>query len=518
MDRALNPYDEGVILTGALRVAAGEVPHRDFYANYGPAQFYLLAFLFDLIGPYAWIERGLDVFVRAGIVTFCYALAARCVRTFVAIATAALCALVLLVTRFHGYPIFPVVLLALAGTFVIAPALDSRNSPKRLFGAGAITGLAALFRYDAGFLVFAALASAIALSAYLTPQRYSRKIRLVASMLLCYGLGTSAVFIPAALLYLANAPLSAFVHDIILYPLQYYARMRALPLPDIFESDAAVYFPPLVWFAAVYVFRGELAHLRTPSDNPRDCRHWTLVVLGLVAAALYAKGWVRVSFVHMLGSIIPSLVILAALTASALQGSVYMRMLGTVSSILVLGAGLSAATDVVGSRDTLGWSILSWLQQNAGQTRNARPALCATAEELHSITCFTLSLDRAAAARYLARHTEPGERVFIGLARHDKIFINDTLTYFAANRLPATHWHHFDPGLQTRADVQADIVRELEAQTVRYALITAEWDHVNEPNESSRSSGVHLLDTYLREHFVVEQKYGAISVLARRSR
>ncbi len=41
-----NVYDEGIILTGAMRVVAGELPHQDFYANYGPGQFYLIAGLF----------------------------------------------------------------------------------------------------------------------------------------------------------------------------------------------------------------------------------------------------------------------------------------------------------------------------------------------------------------------------------------------------------------------------------------------------------------------------------------
>ena len=31
-----------------MRVAAGDVPHADFYANYGPGQFYFIAALFKL--------------------------------------------------------------------------------------------------------------------------------------------------------------------------------------------------------------------------------------------------------------------------------------------------------------------------------------------------------------------------------------------------------------------------------------------------------------------------------------
>src|SRR5258708_12841576 len=76
MDRNLAVYDEGLILTGAMRVAAGDIPHRDFYANYGPGQFYAIAGLFKLFGEYAIAERAYDTLVRAGIVAMCYGLAA----------------------------------------------------------------------------------------------------------------------------------------------------------------------------------------------------------------------------------------------------------------------------------------------------------------------------------------------------------------------------------------------------------------------------------------------------------
>jgi len=40
MTRIPNLYDESIVLTGATRVLAGQVIHRDFYANYGPGQFH----------------------------------------------------------------------------------------------------------------------------------------------------------------------------------------------------------------------------------------------------------------------------------------------------------------------------------------------------------------------------------------------------------------------------------------------------------------------------------------------
>src|ERR1700744_5584199 len=50
-------YDEGITLTGAMRVAAGQIQHRDFYALYGPAHFYTCALLFKIFGSSLLLER-----------------------------------------------------------------------------------------------------------------------------------------------------------------------------------------------------------------------------------------------------------------------------------------------------------------------------------------------------------------------------------------------------------------------------------------------------------------------------
>ncbi len=64
MTRRPSIFDEGIVLTAAMRVAAGQVSHRDFYILYGPAQFYLLAGLFRIFGHSILIERLFDLLVR----------------------------------------------------------------------------------------------------------------------------------------------------------------------------------------------------------------------------------------------------------------------------------------------------------------------------------------------------------------------------------------------------------------------------------------------------------------------
>src|SRR5262249_54154576 len=41
--REIGPHDEGLILEGAWRIAHGQWPYRDFWANYPPGQFVVLA-------------------------------------------------------------------------------------------------------------------------------------------------------------------------------------------------------------------------------------------------------------------------------------------------------------------------------------------------------------------------------------------------------------------------------------------------------------------------------------------
>ena len=85
MSRRPHIYDEGLVLTAAMRVAGEQIPHRDFYANYGPAQFYLLAGLFKLFGESSiLVERLFDLLIKALLVTTVYGIALDYCRQLVA--------------------------------------------------------------------------------------------------------------------------------------------------------------------------------------------------------------------------------------------------------------------------------------------------------------------------------------------------------------------------------------------------------------------------------------------------
>ena len=93
--------------------------------------------------------------------------------------------------------------------------------------------------------------------------------------------------------------------------------------------------------------------------------------------------------------------------------------------------------------------------------------------------------------------------------------MNDIMFYFVAKRQPVTKWHHFDPGLQTTAAIQNEMVSEFDSKKPRFVVLESRWDDRKEPNASALSSGVTILDDYIRLHYESVRQYGTLSVLAR---
>ena len=74
----INPHDEGLVLQSAARIADdGQLPYRDFYANYGPGQYVLDAGLHLVFGPSLVSWRVLRVLLDATVGVLAYVLARR---------------------------------------------------------------------------------------------------------------------------------------------------------------------------------------------------------------------------------------------------------------------------------------------------------------------------------------------------------------------------------------------------------------------------------------------------------
>ena len=490
-------YDEGLILTGAMRVANGEIPHRDFYANYGPAQFYVVALLFKLFGPSVMAERLWDFAIRAAIATLGFVAVRSCCRPAAAFAAYIACLIWLAAFGSPGFPLFPAVLFALAATLLVA---SGEGQPARIVAAGVCIGLTALFRYDVGGLAGAALMALLVVAA---ARRGNGFWRAPSSPPWLFAAGAAAIFGPVALAYLlAGGPISAFIHDVF-YASTYYPQMRSLPFPSldaIWKAPVAsmVYFPPA---AIVLAFA-----LAAPGRSERPLG-WIILGFAALGVALYLKGWVRMSVIHASGAIIVALILLPMLWKRGSGAPVRRALVVVCTALAAVPTFFALQATVVTAKGNLPFLAEFFLRGASG---------CDAPVQLRPVACIHIGEARAATIKFVAQHVPEGERLFAGTTRHDKIFVNDNLIYFAAGRLPATHWHHYDPGLQTRADIQAEMVAELQRQSVRIIVLSPEWDNVMEPNASALSSGVTLLDDYIRTHYEKVEQYGPLSILARR--
>jgi hypothetical protein len=161
-------------------------------------------------------------------------------------------------------------------------------------------------------------------------------------------------------------------------------------------------------------------------------------------------------------------------------------------------------------------SVAEWALSSA---TNSQPgtsvAWCQFASPLTRGFCFLPEDDRIRAIEFISSHTVPGQSLYSGLKHHDRIFANDNLIYFATQCLPATHWSHLDPGLQTSYETQTQMITELERNAPPYIVLDSEFDLTQEPNDSAKSSGVTLLDDYIRDRYQPAETFGIMSIRRR---
>jgi hypothetical protein len=527
MDRGFDYYDEGLILVGAMRVAAGQVPHRDFYANYGPGQFYTLAALFHLFGRNIFVERMYDLIVRSLIVTVAYGIAKSYCRRRIAVGTAIVCGFWLFSSGLPSipFPIIPVLLLSLVGSMVLLPVFEGEAGWQHMMGAGALTGVVALFRYDVGAALAVVQTCSIGIAVWLRQSSHRPDWRAAASVLLPYWGGITAVFLPVASLYFSVAPIHPWVHDIILYPAKYYVPARRLPMPRIYWralENIALYLPipvGLLCLCSVFVHRhegfGGTVEGQGTVKNQRQSGF--LVLFGLLSIVFYFKGLVRISVLQMLLALVPMVLTLAVLYEFSSRRSVWLRRtVQWMMAISVFAATWSALKQVRFLHLDHGSVLEELLSPPEAAAVQTEVNWRGQPDTLHTGLRFLFDPDHSRLVSYLLAHTSSSETIFIGLSRHDRILYNDLLTYFVAGRLPATRWSHFDPDLQTRADIQRQMIQEIDAQAVRFIVLESEFDRVMEPsNDSSKNSGVKLLDDYIRSNYHPIQKFGDLCVLLR---
>lgn len=328
MSRRVNAYDEGLVLFGSYRVMSGELPYRDFYTNYGPGQFYIVATLFKLFGPSVIVERLWDLAVRSITISAIYLIVSRVSDRKTALLTIAVVVVWLAALPSYGYPVFPCLLFSLSGVYFAIPVYEERNCTWSSILGGLCGAMAGVFRHDVGALAVLGGISVLCWARWAQEKDIRGRIAAIARTSVFYLSGVLLIAGPVYGLLVAAVPAHDILVDLVRIPMATYVKMRSLPFPslvgilhDVIHREFDTSYQLIIYFLFLGMAVGALAALRPKGGEDAladlggvlSIRRWVVLNRCVLTALFYLKGVVRVSAVHVALSKVPAIVVVCVL-------------------------------------------------------------------------------------------------------------------------------------------------------------------------------------------------------------
>ena len=525
LNRATGPYDEFLSLYGAERVLHGGLPYRDFFTMYGPAQFYLIAGFFKLFGVSALSGRIYDALIRAAIVCAVYALTVSLTSRRWAIAAFSVTLLWLACDRnpAYNYSAYPALLASLLSCIFFSRFLHHRQKSQLLL-AGILASIAATFRHDCG--VYLSVTHLVLLAWIVRLDRRStepvsttltRLLRLALPYLGCVLL----IAVPVYLAMLVGVGFQNIFFDLVYSPGFIYPKFRNMPFLDP-DAVGKLHHPfnwtgrqgvetLVVFFPLLAILSASLCLLTTRRSHSRifaaAWQRQTFALLLVLGSLFFIKGLIRVSPVQLMQSIVVGIILLAVLLGQLSRIGGTVRLSLYASALYLAVCTLPLALDLFA--DTRG-NLSALLHPHAP---NSFYSTCHPPPGLARLRCLTFEPDEASVAEEVERRTVPGDKIFVGAGRHDRVFWSDVRLYFVTEHPAVTKWAEFDPGVLTTLPVQNEIIDSIRRDQPKVIVLNANWDNNTEPNQSRFSSGVTALDDYIHSHYTPRATYGLITVL-----
>lgn len=492
------PMEEGFMLAFPERVLRGDVPHRDFLHLYGPGSLWVLAAWYKVLGVSLTAERAFGAAQLGGIVFGVMALARPWGRR---VAVASGLVGVLLTTTAIGLTALAwdgAVALAVAATWVglrarrwltdapaTSPADAERHAGRLLVVAGALTGVALLFRPD---VIVAVALSVTAMLAGLGWSRWRRWLTGAVPVLALY------------VVHLAWAGPTNAVRGMFVQPVFDLRDGRSLPRPPSHTGyDGALQGvaqlrqttwpgPALsspmqifVWFflllgATVFIAAVGIWSVRR---RPACWRARSLLVVGMLGLGLLPQAMQRPDTTHFAWVSCVPLAFLPAALAELLGNQAWSglrRQAGTFAAVAALAVPLlgiphfTARTYVdLADQGLPGHEVFGYPVHHDGRT------FYLGAQDIAPVVQRMLD--------EIGPRTQPGQRLFVGTADLRKTPYSDAYLYYLLPELtPGTRYIEMDPGVANAPD--SGLAEEVA--TSDWLILSHIWDAWSEPNASRR--------------------------------
>jgi hypothetical protein len=300
---------------------------------------------------------------------------------------------------------------------------------------------------------------------------------------------------------------------VVRYPIEDFSDYQSLPFPLDYDgplntgsiggflSDSAenllLFYLPLALVAGL---AAALAALALRFDRTRA---WQ------VAAGVFAIGMAhylvtRPDVFHTA----PLAVMVAVLAAWALAPASAAAP-GRARRALVTGGAAVAALAAGYARGE--GADRSWLELHTNYAELRLPA----ADGVRVREASREPLERA--VRAVQARVPEGEPIYVATRRSDLVTSGNPLFYVLADRPNPTRYDIQAPGVITSAPVQREIVGDLERTRPRVVVrYTAAETAAPEPNRAGESTGVTVLDDYLRRAYRPAETIGPYALLERR--
>ena len=477
MRRYLEPFDEGLLLQAATRVADGQWPYADFGWGYGPGQPLLIALAFKAFGPSVLWWRIVRVAADATTAVLVWHLTGRAAGPRWALA-AWFAAAVIAAQPTSANPSAVALVLALAALAIAvdgAPAISGRRAAT----AGAVAAVAAFWRPDIGAVAVAAVVVALLV------RRASRAALVAAATAVVAGL---LLYLPFAIAAGPGELWDTFVAGparegefwTLPFPLTYDGPLNGLG--DL--KDLLVYELPLIGVVALVAALLTIAIRRGAGPIFAG-----LAMIGL-GTAIYLRS--RADEQHAQPLLIVACALIPVAVAARPPRAVALVLVGALALIAAGGAANRVSALV--------------------KPPDLEPV------HLAGVPGIRVPPAEAAALPPLVRTVQhlvpPGEPIYVAPRRSDLVTLSAPLLHFLTRRPNVLR---DDVLVQARPEEQARIVAALQQR--RPKAIVRWTDPISsrpEPNPRGRPSGSTELDRYLAGAYRLQARYGHYDVLVPR--
>ncbi len=516
--------DEGIPTYGAQRILDGDIPYKDFWTIYAPGQFYVLAGLFKVFGSSVLVERLFDIAVRAHVSALVLLILFRLAAPVWGVVCWLVVTLWLKYFGYYSYPNFPAMMFSLASLYLLLGYFCKERPKTRLFFAGALTGLAGLFRQDSGFYLFLSQSLVVFPFAFfhlITPNEQKGivgRFAKLAPFISAYLLGVALPVLPVGIYFLSAVPVQTLMDELVIFPLKVFPVVREIPFPSLLPDVSPLvrgevsFFVYLARLSERWSFYFSLSVLlvvfilfvlgkhRPPKRGKegRPAPIWSWGAGLFLVFGLFSFNTVRVrsDLPHLLPLFISALLLTAAL------GSRLIAQLRRQKYLLFSPLVLSGALLVI-------YPIYRWLTPEMEE--KFRPLFLG--HGLERASGVGVHPNQAETIRYIRSVAFPWERVFVGNNRHDLIYNNDIMFYFLSGYHSATKYHELFPGLATSRPVQEQIVRDLQQNNVRFVVLLSRFRN---PGVTTEPVPVGVLDNFIAQNYRPAKKFGDWSVWERK--